>query len=259
MIPGGRPLGSDLPAPYEDPWRRLGTDLRAVLASLRLRFWELGRRNRQGDLWRPPFWPEQAAAWFWPLLLALLLGVVVATALAVRGSELAPEGVDPGAAAAVDSAPAAAPADVSGSDKPEPLPPHQPSLEIPPHHPSLEIPPTQIPARKTSPPQAAPSDAGTLPPLLAALADTPASGLLLEATADPARALLRLRVMPAFGDLPEPLRRQRLEGWWQRAQELGYERLELRGPGEGLLARTALVGGGLVFYDLPAAGAGDPA
>jgi hypothetical protein len=249
-MPGGRPPGTDLPAPYEDPWRRLVSDLRAVLATLRLRLWELGRRNRQGDLWRPSFWPEQAAAWFWPLLLALLLGGVVGTTLAVRASEPAPEAVDPGGAAAADSAPAAAPADVPGSDKPEPLVPHQPSLAIPPR---------EIPAPETSPPQAAPGDADTMPPLLAAFADTPAAELLLEATADPALALLRLRVTPAFGELPEPLRRQRLEGWWQRAQELGYERLELRGSEEELLARTALVGAGLLLYELPAAGAGDPA
>ena len=35
----GLPPGTDLPAPYESPWRRLGSDLRDVVASLRLRLW----------------------------------------------------------------------------------------------------------------------------------------------------------------------------------------------------------------------------
>ena len=34
---------SGLPAPYEDPWRRLAVDLRAVIASIGLRLRELWR------------------------------------------------------------------------------------------------------------------------------------------------------------------------------------------------------------------------
>jgi hypothetical protein len=54
-------------------------------------------------------------------------------------------------------------------------------------------------------------------------------------------------------------RAERVQAWWQRAQELGYERLELLGPGNGLLARSAVVGGGLVLYEPPPGSAADPA
>jgi hypothetical protein len=64
---------SGLPAPYEDPWRRLAVDLRAVLASVGLRLRELWRRNGEGDLPRPGAWPASLAPLFWPLLLALVL------------------------------------------------------------------------------------------------------------------------------------------------------------------------------------------
>lgn len=247
---GGPPPGSDLPAPYEDPWRRLGADLRALLASLRLRLWELGRRNRQGDLWRPVFWPQRGAAWFWPLLLALAVGllVLVGVGLARRG-ELEGAG-DPGGGG-------------SGSGG---LPPAPQAIASRP--PSVETASPETASPETAAPQSVPPETlardsvahAAEPPMpLAGLSDTPGAELLVEAAADPARALLQLRVTPAFGQLSEPLRRERLEGWWQRAQELGYERLELRESGEGLLARSALVGRGLVLYEPPAAGPGDPA
>ncbi|MEB3169941.1 MAG: hypothetical protein VKK43_01065, partial [Synechococcaceae cyanobacterium] len=90
----GRPPGSDLPAPYESPWRRLGQDLQAVGASLRLRAWELLRRNRQGELWRPPFWPESLASLFWPALL----GGILVLALVLGGRGMRPQPPSPGPA-----------------------------------------------------------------------------------------------------------------------------------------------------------------
>jgi hypothetical protein len=76
--------GASLPAPYQDPFSRLAEDLRAVVASLRLRLRELWRRNRQGDLARPSFWPRDLAPLYWPLLLScgLLLLVLVPWQLA---------------------------------------------------------------------------------------------------------------------------------------------------------------------------------
>lgn len=72
---------SGLPAPYEDPWRRLAVDLQAAFASTGLRLRELWRRNGEGDLPRPALWPAAAAPLFWPLLLALIL--LVAAVLTV--------------------------------------------------------------------------------------------------------------------------------------------------------------------------------
>ena len=73
------PSSSDersLPAPYQSPWEALREDIPAAVADLRLRLQELWRRNREGDLSTPGFWPTDLAPLFWPVLLALTLIVV---------------------------------------------------------------------------------------------------------------------------------------------------------------------------------------
>jgi hypothetical protein len=84
-----RGAGRDLPAPYVNPWRLLGRDLRAVLASLALKGRELWRRNLAGDLPRPRFWPRQAAPLFWPLVLG---GVAAGTGPGAPGVPAVPGG-----------------------------------------------------------------------------------------------------------------------------------------------------------------------
>jgi len=71
-----------LPAPYEEPWRRLATDLAAVVATARLKARELWRLNGEGTLATPAFWPRGLTPLFWPLLLAL--GLVLVAGLATR-------------------------------------------------------------------------------------------------------------------------------------------------------------------------------
>ena len=66
-----------LPAPYQSPWETLRQDLRAAAADLRLRVQELWRRNREGDLSTPGFWPQDLAPLFWPVLLVALLLVLI--------------------------------------------------------------------------------------------------------------------------------------------------------------------------------------
>ena len=64
-----------LPAPYAPPWKRLGEDGVALLAWLGLKLRELWRRNREGTLPLPAFWPRRWPRLFWPLVVvALLLG-----------------------------------------------------------------------------------------------------------------------------------------------------------------------------------------
>lgn len=246
----GRPPGTDLPAPYESPWRRLGRDLRDVLASLRLRLWELLRRNRQGDLWRPRPWPEVLAPLFWPLVLGVLLVVPLAAAARLSGHPAPPAPPEPPAPTAALAPPPAAERSSSGPLAPDLLAP-EPLAPEPEAPASLAPPPTE--------PLPVESLPGVPAPLLLALADTPGAELLRDARAEPARALLVLQVDLAYGGLPAPERAERAQAWWQRAQELGYERLELLGPGNGLLARSAVVGGGLVLYEPPPGSAADPA
>ncbi|MEB3238903.1 MAG: hypothetical protein VKM68_01675 [Cyanobacteriota bacterium] len=66
-----------LPAPYAPPWKRLGEDLVATLAWLGLKGREGWRRNGEGSLPAPPFWPRRWLPLFWPLVLAGVLLVVV--------------------------------------------------------------------------------------------------------------------------------------------------------------------------------------
>jgi len=70
--------GSNLPAPYRNPWRSLSEALSAVAADSRLRLQELWRRNGEGDLRRPGWWPRDLAPLFWPLLLAAALALLAA-------------------------------------------------------------------------------------------------------------------------------------------------------------------------------------
>ncbi len=95
---------SPLPAPYEDPWRRLATDLAAVVATARLKAQELWRLNGEGTLATPAFWPRGLAALFWPLLLALCLLLLVGLALRLPGGRGGPP-ADP----AAERTPATAP------------------------------------------------------------------------------------------------------------------------------------------------------
>ena len=70
--------GSNLPGPYRNPWRSLAEALSAVAADSRLRLQELWRRNGEGDLRRPGWWPRDLAPLFWPLLLAAALVLLAA-------------------------------------------------------------------------------------------------------------------------------------------------------------------------------------
>lgn len=251
----GRPPGSDLPAPYESPWRRLAQDLRAVVASLRLRVWELLRRNRQGQLWRPALWPEALAPLFWPLLLGGMLLLIVGAGFGAR------LGRHPAAPAALAGSP-----DGSGRSDPEAAPESSPPDIATPAAPRLPVPQPPPPDPVGPDPQAvapaAEAPAAEVPvvsPLQQALADTAGSELIRDARAEPARSQLVLELRAAFGRLPAPERALLAQAWWQRAQELGYARFELLGPGHGLLARSAVVGGGLVLYEPPPRAADDPA
>ena len=67
----------NLPAPYVSPWKDLARNLRALWADLGLRARELWRRNREGDLSVPAFWPSDLAPLFWPLVLAFSFALLV--------------------------------------------------------------------------------------------------------------------------------------------------------------------------------------
>ena len=82
----GQEPHSPLPAPYEDPWRRLANDLVAVVSAAGLKVRELWRLNGEGNLATPAFWPRSLAPQFWPLLLALGLALLVGLGLWLPGA-----------------------------------------------------------------------------------------------------------------------------------------------------------------------------
>lgn len=244
--------GSGLPAPYRNPWRSLGDDLRAVAADLRLRFRGLWRRNREGSLWRPGWWPSDLAPLFWPisLALALLLGLTPLW-LVARGSPAVPER---SAAEPVAAEPATTPepAIAAGSGSEMSRPPAAADLSEPAAAAATEFPAAPEPPATLAEPSTESSSEPSADPLLLWLREAPAAELLNGATTAPAATLV-LQVQPPFLALTVPQRQQRAETWQLEARELGFDHLELRDGNGVLLARDALVGSGMIVLPAPPA------
>ncbi len=235
-----RPDGEDLPAAYVNPWGLLRRDLGAVLASMRLELWQLWRRNRQGDLPRPAFWPQSLAAGFWPLLLALLLSLLVAAAWGLGRSA-------PQAPAAEVSVAVERPV---GELLAEPPSMEQPIAEQPPAEqpPAEQSPVEELPAEQ--PPEIAELPAPA--PLLQAFADVPGGGLLGAARLREPDGDLELVLDPTgWQALPTAERQVLAEQWQLRAESLGSGRLWLLDSQGTALARSARVGSGMILLAPP--------
>lgn len=248
------PPPSELPAPYASPWGRLGQALRAVLASLRLKLRELWRRNGEGDLSVPGFWPRGLAPLFWPLLLAALLALLLALAgqawrgLSHRAARPAAGPAAPLVAPATPAPPGiSAPAASSpGGSSPVALTPaSSPPTAITPPPLSKAAPMPSAPP----PADAEPPPALELDPLLALLAEDDPQHLIASAHPEPAQGLLVLTMAPTYAALAPAGRGRWAERWQERARGLGYERLELVDGQGRLLARGALVGSGMILLD----------
>ena len=220
----------NLPAPYVSPWREFARNLRSMAADLRLRLQEVWRRNREGDLSVPGFWPQGLVPWFWPLILVLLLGLVVLLPgrfTRSRAGDLPGVVVPP----VQSSEPLSASASASAST---------------PDSASSAEPPAQTVAE---PPPAVPP----LDPLLELLQEPDAASQLLVSARPDGQALqLVLELSDRWSALPLAMRKQLAEDWQQRSSELGYEQLRLVDAADRLLGRSARVGVGMILYDIPA-------
>jgi len=212
---------SNLPAPYESPWRQLGVSLRAVLASLRLDLRSLWRRNRDGELPRPSWWPRDLVPLFWPLLLvgALALALTLGTGLA-RWHRTSPE-------------PEAAPDAVRSVDTPE----------------QAEAPLPQPPPPLVKEPVVLTPPATLADPLLAAIAQGDDQALINAVTTTAGEGLLQLQLRPAYGDLDPRQQRRLAETWLLRSQEQGFDQLELIAANGRMLGYQARVGSGMILLD----------
>jgi hypothetical protein len=239
------PPGRDLPAPYQDPWMLLGRDLRALLATARLRGWELARRNRQGDLAVPAFWPRELRAWFWPLTLALALAVLLALVALVPALLRGPSPTVPEPPPASGSPPR--PPSESPAQSPAQSPSASPS-EPPAAPPVAPPPPADLsPQEPPAAPEPLQDEPAAIDPLLVLLQPVDPRGLIGAVREQPARSCLQLRLSDRFAALAPALQEQQAEAWRVRALELGYERLELVDAAGRLLARTARVGSGMIL------------
>ena len=243
-----------LPALYQSPWEALRQDLPAAAADLRLRVQELWRRNREGDLSTPGFWPQDLAPLFWPVSLAVVLLLL---ALGVVQLRAALSGAEPEPVPTVERI------------RTTPLPEARPLMSAPEIVPDAAE-PAQT-SRPTSPPQAPiqvspPKPVALEPPKpeLPVLQVDPLLNLLEQVDADaaaPAGLLLSARPVPAenaavlvvdsdlWSELPQALRRDRAESWWATLQDQGYDAITLEDVDQHLLARPARVGGGMIMFD----------
>ena len=258
---------SDLPAPYNSPWKALGQDLKAVSADVRLRSQEIWRRNREGDLSVPAFWPEQWAALFWPALLGFSLAVLVLGGIQLRQalqgqSPQAPPEVERVRTTAFPEArPLPIPTNLE-SDLNDPglaaTPPEANTTEL--NQPEQLVTTQEPPALNEldDEPASAETDADLLrfDPLLELLAeegnsdDSQGSALILSAQPQPERNAVILQIDAAAWMQRSPDQRQQLaETWWNRLEDQGYADLRLMNAQQELLARPARIGGGMIVFD----------
>ncbi len=237
--------GAPLPVPYENPWGLLVRDGRAVVASLRLQARELWRRNRQGDLRRPGFWPADLAPLFWPLALAGGLLVL----LVVGGAKLfapGPDGVGPpaGVAPAAEVRPATLESETLASPtlnpealEPEPLEPGAAEPLAVEKSLAVESPAAESLAAENPGPD----------PLEAAMGEVDPGHWIKAIVADPERGTLQLVLAAPFTALPEAQQLQQAETWQTQAQALGFDRLELTDRQGRPIGRQARVGSGMIL------------
>jgi hypothetical protein len=266
-----------LPAPYAPPWKRLGEDGVALLAWLGLKVREVWRRNREGRLPLPAFWPRRWPQLFWPLVLAAVLlvgwlgvgavrtppGPAIVEGSAVEASDV--EASDLGAAD-VEASEAAQPAEradgprgTAATDLPAALePPAGPDSqrdadsgrvvafgEESGDPMALDAAPTTAPEPPESP---AEREGRRLRAAWEADADT---ALISALQPEPASATLTLRFGEGLRTLGADQRQRLAERWRERAADAGYSHLRLREGDGRLWARDALVGRGMILLDPP--------
>ena len=242
MSQSGEPSGN-LPAPYVSPWQEFGRNLRAMAADVRLRGQELWRRNREGELSVPGFWPRDLAPSFWPLLLVLLL------LLPLAGQRWWQDHARPESRPEPVKMRRSSPLELP---VPELIPAPQPMAEEPAPVPEAVASPQALePSEPLAMEEPLPSQL-SLDPLFQLFQDAAVpEGLLRSAQPVPEqdRLLLELSV-EVWAQLPITQRQTLASSWLQSAFELDYANLQLVNEQGDLLGRSARVGGGMILFDL---------
>ena len=219
-----------LPVPWSSPWKQLrqdlARDLPAVGSASLLRLRELWRRNREGDLSVPAFWPQALSAWFWPLLLALALSVLSLPLLLGRGNKPAPPVV-------VEQPLAVEQQLQQAFEPPQPQPEASPVVE-----PELE--PLPLPAKPLV----------SLDPLFALLEEGSTADLIASIHPLPDQGVLELTPSDGFASLPTSSRQQQADHWLELSRSIGYDNLQLVDATGKLVGRSAQVGEGMILWNL---------
>ena len=219
-----------LPVPWSSPWKQLrqdlARDLPAVGSASVLRLRELWRRNREGDLSVPGFWPQALSAWFWPLLLAVALSLLSLPLLLGRGTTPAPAvvleqplPVEQQLQQAFEPTPPA----------PQPLPAAEP-----------EVDPLPLPAEPLV----------SLDPLLALLEEGSTADLIASIHPLPDQGVLELTPGDGFASLSTSARQQQADHWLDLSRSIGYDNLQLVDATGKLVGRSAQVGEGMILWNL---------
>lgn len=219
-----------LPVPWSSPWKQLrqdlARDLPAVGSASVLRLRELWRRNREGDLSVPGFWPQALSAWFWPLLLAVALSLLSLPLLLGRGPTPAPAvvleqplPVEQQLQQAFEPTPPA----------PQPLPAAEP-----------EVDPLPLPAEPLV----------SLDPLLALLEEGSTADLIASIHPLPDQGVLELTPSDGFAALSTSARQQQADHWLDLSRSIGYDNLQLVDATGKLVGRSAQVGEGMILWNL---------
>ena len=219
-----------LPVPWSSPWKQLRQDLArglpAVGSASLLRLRELWRRNREGDLSVPGFWPQALSAWFWPLLLAVALSVLSLPLLLGRGTTPKPVAV-------VE----------------QPLPVEQQLQQaLQPPLPAAEPLPAGVPEPEPMPLPAEPLV--SLDPLLALLEEGSSADLIASIHPLPDQGVLELTPSDGFAALTTSARQQQADHWLELSRSIGYDNLQLVDATGKLVGRSAQVGEGMILWNL---------
>jgi hypothetical protein len=211
-----------------------------MAADVRLRGQELWRRNREGELSVPGFWPRDLAPSFWPLLLVLVL------LLPLAGVRFWQEHASPAPRPELVEVQRTSPLELP---VPELIPAPQPMAEEP----------SPMPEAVNAEPPLEPSELDdplqpqlNFDPLFSLFQDKAVpDGLLRSAKPVPEqdRLLLELSV-DVWEQLQLDQRQTLASSWLQAAFELDYASLQLVDEQGDLLGRSARVGGGMILFDL---------
>lgn len=219
-----------LPVPWSSPWKQLrqdlARDLPAVGSASVLRLRELWRRNREGDLSVPGFWPQALSAWFWPLLLAVALSLLSLPLLLGRGPTPAP--------AVVLEKPLPVEQQLQQAFEPTPPAPQPlPAAET-------EVDPLPLPAEPLV----------SLDPLLALLEEGSTADLIASIHPLPDQGVLELTPSDGFAALSTSARQQQADHWLDLSRSIGYDNLQLVDATGKLVGRSAQVGEGMILWNL---------